>query len=129
MAAILIALGDLKSLSLSDKSQELCLGVSLLLLTCYIDYLNIAYTMHHVHINSLCLNQHLMHLLYILRYILLYTFQRMSVPSEGDLVFYCSVLVHQLAVNTCENALVKYGLLTDALFFKILQMSLMMSNS
>ena len=129
MAAYLIALGDLKSLSLSDKSQEFCLGVSLLLLTCYIDYLNIAYTMHYVHINSLCLNQHLMHLLYILCYILLYTFQRTSAPSAGDLIFYCSILVDQLAVNSCQIALVKYGLLTDAMFFKILQISLMMSNS
>jgi hypothetical protein len=66
MAANLIALGDRKMLSLSDKSQESCLGVSLLLLTCYIGYLNIVYTMHYVHIHSLCLNQHLMHLVYTL---------------------------------------------------------------
>jgi len=38
-------------------------------------------------------------------------------------------LVHQLAVNTCQNALVKYSLLTDAVFFKISQRSLTMSNS
>jgi len=95
----------------------------------YIDYLNIVYTMHYIHINSLCLNQHLMHLLYILCYILLYVFRRTSAPSAGDLIFNCSILAHQLAVNTCQNALVKYGLLTDAMFFKILQRSLMMSNS
>jgi hypothetical protein len=53
IAASLTALGDLKSLSLSDKSQELCLGVSLLLLTCYIEYLNIVYNMYYVRINSL----------------------------------------------------------------------------
>jgi hypothetical protein len=91
MAANLIALGDLKSLSLSDKNQELCLGVSLLLLTCYIDYLKIVYTMHDVHINSLCLNRHLKHLLCILHYILFYSFQRMSVPSAGDLIFNCAI--------------------------------------
>jgi len=95
----------------------------------YIDYLNIVYTMHYIHINSLCLNQHLMHLLYILCYILLYAFRHTSAPSAGDLIFNSSILAHQLAVNTCQNALVKYGLLTDAVFFKILQRSLMMSNS
>ena len=88
MAANLIALGDLKSLSLS---QELCLGVSLILLTCYIDYLNIVYTMHYVYINSLCLNQHLMHLLCILQYVLLYTFRHTSALSAGDLIFNCSI--------------------------------------
>jgi len=134
MAANLIALGDLKLLSLSDKSQELCLGVSLLLLTCYIDYLNIVYTMHYVHINSLCLNQHFMHLLYTLRYVLFYAFQHTSAISapqnlQGILYLTVQFLVHQLTVNTCQNALVKYGLLTDALFFKISQRSLMMSNS
>jgi hypothetical protein len=129
VAANLIALGDLKSLSLNDKSQELCLGVSLLLLTCYIDYLNIVYIMHYIHINSLCLNQHLMHLLYILHYVLFYTFQRTSVLSAGDLIFNCSIFGASLAVNTCQNALVKYGLLTDAIFFKISQRSLMMSSS
>jgi len=91
MAANLIALEGLKSLSLSDKSQELCLGVSLLLLTCYIDYLNIVYIMHYVHINSLCLSQHLMHLLYILRYVLFYTFQHTSVLSAWDLIFNSSI--------------------------------------
>jgi hypothetical protein len=38
-------------------------------------------------------------------------------------------LVHQLAVNTCQNVLVKYDLLTDAMFIKTLERSLTMSNS
>jgi hypothetical protein len=38
-------------------------------------------------------------------------------------------LVHQLAVNTCPNVLVKCSLLTEALFFfKISGRSLMMYN-
>ena len=50
--------------------------------------LNIVYTARYSYVNCLRLNQHLMPLLYISRYIIfIYAFRRTSVPSSGSLTF------------------------------------------
>jgi hypothetical protein len=65
--------------------------------------------------NFLRLNQHLMHLLYIPHYIMLfYAFRRTSAPSSGVLYLTVRFSTRQLTVNTWSDVLVKRGLLTDA---------------
>jgi hypothetical protein len=58
-----------------------------------------------------------MHLLHTASYITyFYMFRRTSAPSSGSLIFNCSIYNAQLSVNTCPDASVKCGLITDALF-------------
>jgi len=98
-----------------NTCHEVIFRISLLLCNTFLYYINIMYTVQYVHISCLRLNQHLMHLLYIPRYIMFsYAFRRTPAPSS--LVSYLTVRfsAHELALNTRSDVLVKRGLLTDA---------------
>jgi len=100
-----------------NTCHEVTFRISVLLCNTFLYYINIMYTVQYVHINCLLLNQHLMHLLYIPRYIMFsYAFGRTSAPSSG--VSHLQVTVRfsarHLTVKTWSDVVVKRSLLTDA---------------
>jgi hypothetical protein len=93
--------------------HEVTFRISVLLCNTFLCYINIMYTVQYVHINCLRLNQHLMHLPYIPRYVMFYAFRRRSAPSSGVSYLTVRFSARQLTVNTWSDVFVKRGLHTD----------------
>jgi len=94
-----------------NTCHEVTFRISVLLCNNSLYYISIMYTVRYGHINCLRLKQHLMHLLYIPRYIMFYAFRRTSAPFSGVSYLTIRFSDHRLAWS---DLLVKRGLLTDA---------------